>query len=135
MSLLEVVIAATILATLVGAVFDLFRMQGREVSSSERGLMLHARAAERRAEEESRLNVVHFAGAASAAAPAADGSPFVEAVSVAPLPECTGLYKVTVSLTYSEDTGQSRVVEVSKLVVDRDRLTRLPACVRVEPVP
>lgn len=138
MSMLELVVAATILAILVASVFDLFTMQRHEVAASERGLFLHARAVQRLAEEESRLSVSRFASPATPATSApsnavGDAFPFTEALSVAPSDECTGLYKVTVNLSYTDESNTARTLTVTKLVVDRDRLTRLPASVRGAP--
>lgn len=137
MSLLEIVIATLILAVLVASAFDLFSMQRQEVAESERSLFLHAHAVQRLAEEESRLNVLRFSSPPSLTtttqAPG-EAFGFTEAMSVEPMAECTGLWKLTILLTYADRTSTTtRSVSLSRLVVDRDRLTGLPASLRGQP--
>lgn len=136
LSLLELVIAAVILALLASAVFELFSMQRQEVAGSGRALLLNAHAVRRLAEEESRLNVVRFASPPSLTTTQVkgEGMGFTEALSVDPIEECTGLWRLTILLTYADATSHTtRGVSVSRLVVDRDRLNRMPAAVRGAP--
>ena len=137
MSLLEVVIASLILSVMVASVFDLFSMQRQQVSESGRGLLLHAYAVRRLAEEESRLNCVRFATPATVVTttqPPGETFGFMEAMSVEPADTTTGLWKLTILLRYADTTATtSRSIVVTRLVVDRDRLTRLPASIRGAP--
>ena len=137
MSLLELVISGAILAVLVAACFDLFSMQRQEVSGSGRTLLLHAHALRRLAEEESRLNVVKFSSPpqfVTTTTPAGEPLGFTEAMSVEPAEDCTGLWKLTIVIIYNDASAHTtRPIAVSRLVVDRDRLTRMPAAVRVSP--
>lgn len=136
-SVLELVIAALILSVLVASAFDLLSMQRQEVAGSERSLLMHARAVQRLAEEESRLNVVGFSAPSTAATttPVFDVAlGITETVSIARTEECTGLWKLTVLLSYAEGAAATtRTVEVTRLIVERDFLTRLPAAVRGQP--
>jgi type II secretory pathway pseudopilin PulG len=133
-SLLELVLAAAILATLVVAAFDLLSMQRREVFGSERSLLLHARALQRLAEEESRLNVLRFASPPDGTATVLQGLGATETVSAAPVPDTTGLWSLEVKLEYADGPASAtRTIAVTRLVVDRDGLTRLPATVRSAP--
>ncbi|MBI4862959.1 MAG: prepilin-type N-terminal cleavage/methylation domain-containing protein [Candidatus Riflebacteria bacterium] len=137
LSLLEIVIAAAILSAMVVSAFDLLSMQRREVAASERALLLHAYAVQRLAEEESRLNVVRFASAPAprtTTSPPGESLPFTETMSAAPMADCTGLWRLTIALTYAEGSpATARTVSLSRLIVDRDLLTRLPASTRGHP--
>lgn len=135
LSMLEVAIATVILAVLVIPAFSLFSMQRHQVASAGREVLVHSYALQRLAEEESRLNLFHFASGRSATAdvrPPGDTLSVREVVSVGPAATCTGLWKVTISLTYADEVsrGESRTLTLSKLVVDRELPTRLPAEVR-----
>lgn len=133
-SLLEVMIGAAILAVLGLASFDLMSMQRREVFGSERSLLLHARALERLAEEESRLNVLRFSTPPGQTTTALAALGVTETVSVERVPDCTGLWSLEVHEAYQDPTTRaSHEIAVTRLVVDRDGLTRLPASVRSAP--
>lgn len=133
-SLLEVMIGSAILAVLGLASFDLLSMQRREVYGSERSLLLHARAMERLAEEESRLNVLRFSSPPGQTTTSLAALGVTETVSVERVTDCTGLWSLEVQEAYPDPaTRISHVITVSRLVVDRDGLTRLAASVRSAP--
>lgn len=131
LSVLEVVIAAAILSTLAIPAFELFSLQGHQVAGAQRDLALHDYALQRLAEEESRQVMGHWSGertASRAVRPPGQATSVAETLSVAPVPACTGLWRLDIDLAYADEStrGVTRRIAVSRLVVDRDVPARLP---------
>ncbi|MBI4864655.1 MAG: hypothetical protein HY815_31025 [Candidatus Riflebacteria bacterium] len=135
MSFLEVVIATVILAALVVPTFQLFSLQRHQVAAAQREVFLHAYGLQRLAEEESRLNIARFAAGRTVARevnPPGESLMVLEKLSVGPVAGCTGLWRMTVGLSYADESsrGAARSISLSKLVVDRGLPARLPAALR-----
>lgn len=131
LSVLEVVLAVALVSALVLPTFELFSMQRHQVASAQRKLLLHGFALERLDEEESRLNALGFSGPRSArevVRPPGEALSVAATLSVSAVPTCTGLWLLSVGLTYADEStrGVAHTVSISRLVVDRERAARLP---------
>ena len=131
-SLLEVLMVVAIMTAVLLPLFDLFSLQRRQVSSAGEEVAFHSYAIQRLVEEESRLNVLRFPPGGvktqKEVRPPGYGRSIFETMSVTSVPDCTGLWKLTVELSWTSAVavGAKRELSLTKLVVDRSLATRLP---------
>jgi len=131
-SLLEVLLVVSIMTAVLLPLFDLFSLQRRQVFSAGEEVTFHSYAIQRLAEEESRLNVMRFPAGGGRSQkevqPPGTGQSINETLSVTAVPECTGLWRLTIDLSWKSAvaSGAKRELSLTKLIVDRSLATRLP---------
>jgi type II secretory pathway pseudopilin PulG len=131
-TLLEVLLVVAIMTTVLLPLFDLFSLQRRQVTSAGEEVAFHSYAIQRLAEEESRLNVLRFPPGVGKTRkevrPPGSNRSIIETMSVTSVPDCTGLWRLTVELSWTSvlTSGANRELSLTKLVVDRSLATRLP---------
>jgi len=131
MTVLEILIAMTILAGLIIPTFHLFSVQRHQVANAQRDVFLHAYGLQRLAEEESRLNIARFSLPTTSAIPVdppGNSIKIEETLSVSRVETCTGLWRLQLEMTYADASsrGVSRNLSLTKWIVNRDLPASLP---------
>ena len=123
-TLVEVLIAALVLALVAIPLFSLLTVQKHQLTWASRETLVTAYAVDRLAEEEARLTVLGFRPRARASRPV-ELLQATEALEVSSSPDLGSLFKISLTLSWKDEpSGTPRELSLYKLVVDRDAASR-----------